>query len=152
MVAVIERDIDSKLGACVKEPLAAGIFAYRQYEIRRFKPRRDRVPALAVIARAIDVRRTVVHTMAFNRGVGDACSEVRWLDEGDLTPWLHSGWRHIDPGLATVARQRDDSCVAARPQDVFVEIGWRDRCQRAVALHDRLLGCRYGCTFHRVSG
>src|SRR6202030_4265923 len=112
VVALVEGDFDAKLGACVEELLLLRVFAYCQHELGCFQPRRDGVPALAVVARAIDIGGTVIEAMPLDRGVGDGGIEVRWFDEGNLAPRLNARRRHPGPALAAVAGQGNDAGVA----------------------------------------
>ena len=97
VVALVEGDFDAKLGAGVEELLLLRVFAHCQDELGRFEPRRDGIPALAIVARAIDIGGAVIEAMPLDRGVGDGGIEVRGFDEGDLAPGLNARRRHPNP-------------------------------------------------------
>ena len=143
LTAVVKGDIDAKLGPRIEQPFLLGILAHCVDKVRRFEASRDRLPALAVISRAVNVGRLVVHAMALHRRIGHGGVEVRWLDQRNPAPTLvrclHPCRSHIRPRPSPVACKRDDSRVAPRPHHVLVQVRRCDRCKDAVATLNRVL-------------
>ena len=86
VIAVVEGDEDAGLGPGVEEAAPDRILAHDVDEAARGNSRGDRAPALAAVARAVDVGRDVVEPVPVDGGVGGVGVEMRRLDDPDLRP------------------------------------------------------------------
>src|SRR5271165_4842574 len=110
VIAVIERDIDAQFRSGKEQALLLGVLANRVH-----RGRSDagcyRLPGLAVVAGAIDVRLVVVQPMAVDRRVRHGGTEARRLDHRDSAPIADTCRRDILPGLAVVEGELDKAGV-----------------------------------------
>ena len=114
MVAVVEGNVDSQLGSGKQQSFLLGVLANRVDESVGRNAVHNRLPAFAIVARAIDIRRLIVEPVTINRNVSHGGIEARGLDHRDLAPVAESRRRHVLPVLAAVARQMQQPGIAAR--------------------------------------
>ena len=134
-VAVVERNVDLRLAAGEEESAALRILSNHVDDRAVGNAVGDVRPALAAIARAIDVRPEIVEAEGVDRGVRLAAIEVRRLEDRDLRPRHQRGRRHVLPLFAAVGGYVNQSVVGARPDQIDVERGRRERVDHT-ALRD----------------
>ena len=120
-IAVVERNVDSALGAGEKQALADGIFA--DYVDRGIVGQAggDFFPGLSAIVGAIDVWVKIVEAETTDRGLDPVGIEVRRVELGDFAPGGEAGRRNFSPILAAIAREPDEAVVSAGPDEIGIE-------------------------------
>src|SRR5205085_10630625 len=109
VVAIIERNIDGALGAGEKQAAAHGILAHGVDSGIVGNSGGDLLPALAAIARAIDVSVEIIEAETIDGGVGGLQVVVRSFKLRDFAP----GRKRVDvlPSFPAIARELDEAVI-----------------------------------------
>src|SRR5439155_15064034 len=118
--AVVERYVDTMLGAEIEQACSLRIFADGAGEIARCDAGDDLRPRRAVVVGLVDVGGKVVVLVAVRRHVRASGTMRRGFDEADAGEIRQVLWRDVLPGRAAIARQLYDAVVRTGPNHVRV--------------------------------
>ena len=132
MIAIVEGNIDGALGAGEEQAAAHRIFAHGVDGGIVGDAAGDLLPALAAVARAIDVGVQIIEAEAIDGGIGRLQVIVRSFELRDFAP----GRKRVDglPSFPAIARELDEAVIGADPNSVDVAE------RRANAVDDAAMG------------
>ena len=137
--AVVERDVDARLGAEEQQSLALGILANRAREVVGRNAADDLRPALAVVRRLVDVGRAVGPLIPVAGQIRGARIVRRRVDQADARERRQIRRRDVRPRLSAVTRHVHDAVIGARPDDAAVDGRRREGEDRRVGFDARLI-------------
>ena len=135
--AVVERDIDSGLGAGIQQSAPDRVLANRARVRARGNAVGDGRPGLAVVRRPPQVRLEVVLLVSVRCHIGGARVVVRELDTSRPRELPVRLGRYVLPVRAGVARDVNQPVVAPRPEQALHERRLGERINRPVPLRAR---------------
>ena len=115
MRAIVDGDKGSRIRSCVQKPGFDRIGAHDADEMIAWKIARYLAPALAVIARAENVRLEIIDPMTVRRRIRNARLARGQIDRGHLRPLPKPRRRHVAPMRAAVFGELDQAIVCSNP-------------------------------------